>query len=174
MKILTDYVTKFSAVYTPPIDSISALIYKGDVVGLQEKLALDKSLSNSLDNKGPTSSWSPLYWAIKLEKIDCAKILLDNDADVDVVVYDDAECLGSVLDLAVIRKEKARSREVRKFYDDLLQILRMKSNVGTDIPADGVYHSMRQRNPGAQPPSINFERRRRGRRLKNQLWETVR
>lgn len=101
--------------YQPSKNSISELVFNNNIEGLLKKINKNTIDFNLRDGEGATSSWTPLYWAVKLSKIDMITILLNNGADINLVINDSEECCGTVLDLATIRGDVEIESLLRTF-----------------------------------------------------------
>lgn len=99
--------------YTPPKNSLSELIFQNKKESLVRKLK--NTNPNIRDSQGQTSSWTPLYWSVKLNRLDCVKILLDHGADINMIVNDLGECYGTVLDLATLRGDEIMENLLREY-----------------------------------------------------------
>lgn len=108
--------------YRPPKDSLSELILNNEIHILEKYLKEDGVNPNIRDTTGMTSTWTPLYWSVKLNRIECVEILLIHGADINMVVNDFEECCGTVLDLATLRgdslmEELLREHAVKEDYN---------------------------------------------------------
>lgn len=88
----------------PELDSLSYFIVHNNLDKLTNMLK-DGIDPNERDMAGVTSSWTPLYWGAKLRNLDAIKILLSYGAEINLVVHDDDEICGTVLDLASLRSD---------------------------------------------------------------------
>ncbi len=91
--------------HRPPKGSISELIFFNDIKGLEQQIIEGSIDLNLTDSVGSTHTWTPLYWSVKLRRIECINILLENGADMNLVINDSEECCGTVLDLATLRED---------------------------------------------------------------------
>lgn len=87
----------------PPQGSLSELVFLNKIKEIKLALSQEDFLSNNRDGVGSSCSWTPLYWAVKLRKYDIVELLLENGANINIVVNDCEECCGTVLDLATLR-----------------------------------------------------------------------
>lgn len=87
----------------PPQGSLSELVFLNKIKEIKLALSQEDFLSNNRDGSGTSCSWTPLYWAVKLRKYDIVELLLENGANINIVVNDCEECCGTVLDLATLR-----------------------------------------------------------------------
>lgn len=97
----------------PEKDSLSYFIVHNQLEKLTEMLenGIDP---NERDLGGVTCSWTPLYWSSKLRNIEAIKILLEYGADINLVVHDDDEICGTVLDLASLRLDNELEELLRE------------------------------------------------------------
>lgn len=130
---------------TPPKNSLSFLIFENNIKELQKHIQSNIEGLNNTDNIGNTFSWTPLYWAVKLRRVECVKLLLSAGVNVNVVVHDLDECCGTVMDLASIRNDIEIEKLLRSHVE--------KEEVNTIH----TYTSLKTRPRGkAQPPSYIF------------------
>lgn len=103
--------------YRPPINSLSEIIFNNNIEAL-EIFLLDNILEvNARDNSGSTCSWTPLYWSVKLKRLECMRILLEAGANINLVINDSDECCGTVLDLATIRGDNMIEDILREYAE---------------------------------------------------------
>lgn len=96
-------------------NSIAYYIFHNQTENLKKAILKDKNIINEIDgNASTTYTWTPLYWCVKLRRIECLKILLEFGADINIVVNDSLECCGTVLDLATLRNDA----EIQKILRD--------------------------------------------------------
>lgn len=97
----------------PEKDSLSYFIVHNNLEKLTEMLenGIDP---NERDLAGVTCSWTPLYWSSKLRNIEAIKILLEYGADINLVIHDDDEICGTVLDLASLRLDNELEELLRE------------------------------------------------------------
>lgn len=130
---------------TPPKNSLSFFIFENNIKELQKHIEANVESVNNTDSVGHTFSWTPLYWAVKLRRVECVKLLLSVGVNVNVVVHDLDECCGTVMDLASIRNDTEIEKLLRSHVD--------KEEVNTIH----TYTSLKTRPRGkAQPPSYIF------------------
>lgn len=103
--------------HRPPKNSLSELIFNNDIEQLEKILTSKDIDANMPDNCGSTHSWTPLYWAVKMRRIECMQILLDFGVDINIVIHDCDECCGTVLDLATLREDKEIENLLREFAE---------------------------------------------------------
>lgn len=103
--------------HRPPKNSLSELVFNGKIEELKKKLKQQNINPNLRDECGSTCSWTPLYWSVKLGKIDIARILLNHGANINLVVNDFEECCGTVLDLATLRGDDEMECLLREFAE---------------------------------------------------------
>lgn len=103
--------------YRPPINSLSNIVFNDDIDELIKYLEENIELINERDNSGSTCSWTPLYWSVKLKRIECMKVLLEAGANINLVVNDCDECCGTVLDLATIRGDDEIEDILREYAE---------------------------------------------------------
>ena len=101
--------------HRPPQGSLSELVFFNQIELLQEQLI--NAEPNERDGVGSTSSWTPLYWAVKFMKYDAARILLEHGSNINTVVNDCEECCGTVLDLATLRGDDEMENLLRAFAE---------------------------------------------------------
>lgn len=143
---LDDPIDISNTVAIPPKSSLSILIYLNDIPNIKNKIKESKDCFNITDNEGFSSSWTPLYWAVKLRRIECIKILLENGVNINTVVHDLDECCGTVLDLVSIRKDTDIENILRTYMDqDTLNQLNLTT-----------YTSLKTRPRGGKPPHYVF------------------
>lgn len=98
----------------PEKDSLPYFIVHNNLEKLTEML--EKGIDpNERDLAGVTCSWTPLYWSSKLRNIEAIKILLEYGADINLVVHDDDEICGTVLDLASLRLDNELEELLREY-----------------------------------------------------------
>ena len=102
-----------SAEFRPPRSSLSSLVLENRWKELEKKLK-SKVDPNTRDDTGLTASWTPLYWSVKLGRVECVRLLLSFGADVNMVISDIDECSGTVLDLVSIRGDSAMEAVLRE------------------------------------------------------------
>lgn len=103
--------------YRPPVNSLSEIIFNNNIEALEKFLENNIEQVNERDNSGSTCSWTPLYWSVKLKRIDCMRLLLAAGANINLVVNDCDECCGTVLDLATIRGDDAIEEILREYAE---------------------------------------------------------
>lgn len=103
--------------YRPPINSLSEIIFNNNIQALEKFLDKNVEQINDRDNTGATCSWTPLYWSVKLKRIECMRLLLDAGANLNLVVNDCDECCGTVLDLATIRNDEMIENILREYAE---------------------------------------------------------
>lgn len=105
--------------YVPPENSLSKFIYENNIEQLVSVIEnnFNEDFINERDNVGITSSWTPLYWSVKLRRIECMKILLEAGANINLVINDCEECCGTVLDLATIRDDNSIEDILREYAE---------------------------------------------------------
>lgn len=103
--------------YKPPSNSLSEIIFNNSIIELE--IFLNKNIDNinERDNLGATCSWTPLYWSVKLQRLECMKMLLDAGANINLVINDSDECCGTVLDLATIRGDNIVEDILRQYAE---------------------------------------------------------
>lgn len=97
----------------PEVNSLSYFIVHNNLEKLTELLENGVD-PNERDLAGVTCSWTPLYWSSKLRNIDAIRILLEYGADMNLVVHDDDEICGTVLDLASLRLDSELEELLRE------------------------------------------------------------
>lgn len=108
---------RLNSICKPLKNSVAEMIFNNDFKKLEKLLKENKIDPNCRDGEGLTSSWTPLYWSVKLGKIECARLLLKHDASINLVVNDIEECCGTVLDLATLRGDQAMEDLLREFAE---------------------------------------------------------
>lgn len=103
--------------HRPPKNSLSELIFNNEINKLEQILTSKDIDPNTPDNCGSTHSWTPLYWAVKMRRLECMQILLNFGVDINVVIHDCDECCGTVLDLATLREDKEIENILREFAE---------------------------------------------------------
>jgi hypothetical protein len=135
--------------YSPPTKSISHFIFQNDLDSLirhiESQMGNEKFDLNQCDEIGETASWTPLYWAVKLNKIDFVKCLLEKGADVNVVINDYNECCGTALDLAMLRG-----------YDSIELVLKEYMEKEAIKNQKGGFKNIRTK-PRGKAPAFNFK-----------------
>ena len=101
----------------PESNSLSYFIVHNDLNSLKDKLeeGIDP---NDRDSIGVTCSWTPLYWSAKLRNLDAIKILLSYGASLNLVIHDEDEICGTVMDLATLRKDGELENILRESAQD--------------------------------------------------------
>jgi ankyrin repeat protein len=103
--------------HRPPKNSISELIFYNRIEELKEKLSELDTDPNVTDSIGTTYSWTPLYWGVKLRRIECVELLLAFGVDINTVINDCDECCGTVLDLATLRDDLEIEELLRNYAE---------------------------------------------------------
>lgn len=103
--------------HRPPKDSLSELIFLNKFEELKIKLDSDLYNPNEADHHGSTHSWTPLYWAVKLRRLECMHLLLSYGVDINIVINDCDECCGTVLDLATLRDDNEIEEILREYAE---------------------------------------------------------
>lgn len=129
--------------YRPPRNSLSEKIFLDNLIDLENMLQDSKNDPNLRDAVGPTSSWTPLYWGVKLGRTECVKILLSYGANINVVVNDCDECCGTVLDLATLRGDNDMETLLREFAEK------------EDVSLGQSFKAIRTK-PRGKAPAFNF------------------
>lgn len=134
--------------YTPPTKSISHFIFHNDLENLvkhiENQMGNETFDLNQRDETGETASWTALYWSVKLNKIDFVKFLLEQGADVNIVINDYNECCGTALDLAMLRG-----------YDLMEKILKEHMEKDSSTAQKG-FKNIRTK-PRGKAPAFNFK-----------------
>lgn len=131
--------------HRPPKGSISELIFLNSIEELHQLLIssdLDIDI-NATDSIGSTYSWTPLYWAVKLKRLECVQLLLDCGVDINTVINDCEECCGTVLDLATLRDDQE--------MEDLLRAYAEKEDVNLGQSFKAIRTKLR-----GKAPAFNF------------------
>ena len=135
--------------YIPPLKSISHFVFHNDFSSLarliENQLGTDGFDLNQRDETGETASWTPLYWSVKLNKIDFVKYLLEQGADVNIVINDYDECCGTALDLAMLRG-----------YEVMEKILKEHMEKDSNNTAQKGFKNIRTK-PRGKAPAFNFK-----------------
>ncbi len=127
--------------YRPPKNSLSNLVLENEIEILKVKLLeIDP---NERDVSGYTASWTPLYWSVKLNRVECVRLLLEGGADINMVVNDIEECCGTVLDLATLRG------------DDIMENLLREYAVKDEVNFGQAFKAIRTKLRG-KAPAFNF------------------
>ena len=100
----------------PVKNSLSYLVYHNKTKELKKRLQTQES-PDARDVNGDSCSWTPLYWGVKLRRIECVQLLLEFGADINIVINDFDECCGTVLDLATLRNDDELENLLRKFAE---------------------------------------------------------
>jgi hypothetical protein len=129
--------------HRPPKGSLSELVFLNKLEILENKLLSGNINPNERDEVGVTCSWTPLYWAVKLMKYEAVKILIENGANINIVVNDCEECCGTVLDLATLRG------------DDSMEILLREFGEKEDVEFGQSFKAIRTKLRG-KAPAFNF------------------
>lgn len=103
--------------YRPPTDSLSEIVFNNNIEALEIFLLENIEEVNERDNSGSTCSWTPLYWSVKLKRLECMKMLLEAGANINLVINDCDECCGTVLDLATIRGDDLTEEVLREYAE---------------------------------------------------------
>lgn len=103
--------------YRPPTNSLSEIVFNNNIDALEKFLLDNIEEINERDNSGSTCSWTPLYWSVKLKRIECMKMLLEAGANINLVINDCDECCGTVLDLATIRGDENVEEILRDYAE---------------------------------------------------------
>jgi ankyrin repeat protein len=101
----------------PAKNSLSDVIFKNNLELLKVMLQNPSINVNQTDGVGKNYSWTPLYWSVKLRRIECIKMLLECGVDVNAVVNDEDECFGTVLDLVTLRGDQEIEGLLREYVD---------------------------------------------------------
>lgn len=101
----------------PNKNSISYLIYSNNIKKLYDKLQNEDLYLDQRDDNGLSCSWTPLYWCVKLKRYDCAELLLQNGANINIVINDFDECCGTALDLAILRNDEKMEKLLREYAE---------------------------------------------------------
>lgn len=122
-----------------------AYLIKGNQINDISRLLKENILCpNHRDDDGLTSSWTPLYWAVKLNKLECVKLFLANGADINLVINDPTECYGTALDLATLLG-----------HEDIEDVLRQYMNDEND--GKSAYKAVRSKLRSANAQAFNFK-----------------
>lgn len=92
--------------HRPPQGTLSELVFLNDLKKLKKIISHQQIDINTTDLIGITHTWTPLYWSVKLRRIECMLLLLAHGADMNIVVNDSEECCGTVLDLSTLREDE--------------------------------------------------------------------
>jgi ankyrin repeat protein len=103
--------------HKPPKESLSYFVYHNKIDDLKSILNLNEIDPNTRDEIGSTASWTPLYWCVKMGRLDCARILLEFGAEINLVINDFEECCGTVLDLAILKNDNIMEDLLRDFAE---------------------------------------------------------
>ncbi len=129
--------------HTPPINTLSHYVFHKSVEELKKILVSAKYDINSRDAIGISSSWTPLYWAVKMRDGVKTKILLEYGASINVVINDLEECCGTPLDLATLRNDE----DIEKILRDHIE----KEDLSTGQSFKAIRTKLR-----GKAPSFNF------------------
>ena len=102
---------------SPPKNSLSEIVFNNHFEKLETILKNGVSSIDDRDQIGQSTSWTPLYWAVKQRHIECVKLLLEYGATVNAVVNDMEECCGTVLDLATLRGDTEMESVLREYIE---------------------------------------------------------
>ncbi len=129
----------------PPKNSLAELVYHEKIDELKTKIKKGKGKVDldARDNIGATASWTPLYWGVKFQKVDCVRLLLDSGANINTVVNDLEECCGTVLDLAILRGDSEMETLLREFAE--------KEEVNLNVTFKAIRTKLR-----GKAPAFNF------------------
>lgn len=103
--------------HRPPKGSLSELVFLNQLDNLIKRLECADCDANAIDATGSTHSWTPLYWAVKMRRIECMAVLLNHGVNINIVVNDSDECCGTVLDLATLRDDSEIEEMLREFAE---------------------------------------------------------
>lgn len=103
--------------YRPPINSLSEIVFNNNIEALEKFLLENIEEVNERDNSGSTCSWTPLYWSVKLKRLECMRMLLEAGANINLVINDCDECCGTVLDLSTIRGDDLTEEILREYAE---------------------------------------------------------
>lgn len=95
--------------------SIASLIKDNRISDLESMLKTNTINPNQRDEGMGSCSFTPLYWSVKLNKIECVELLLNHGADATLVVNDPLECYGTALDLATLLGLDEIEEVIRKY-----------------------------------------------------------
>lgn len=129
--------------YRPPANSLSELVFNNNIEYLEKLLLANIETVNERDNSGATCSWTPLYWSVKLKRVECMKLLLEAGANINLVINDSDECCGTVLDLSTIRGDS--------FTEDLLREYAEKEDINFGQSFKAIRTKLR-----GKAPAFNF------------------
>lgn len=101
----------------PNKNSLSYLIYTGNHKKLHEKISQTDIDVDARDDNGLSCSWTPLYWSVKLKRYECAEVLLQHGANINIVINDFDECCGTALDLAILRNDEKMENLLREYAE---------------------------------------------------------
>jgi len=127
----------------PDKNSLSYLVYTDNTKKLHEKLMSSVANIDERDCNGGSCSWTPLYWSVKLKRYECAKILLQNGANINIVINDLGECCGTSLDLAILRN------------DTIMEALLREHAIRDDVNLGQSFKAIRTKLRG-KAPAFNF------------------
>ncbi len=128
----------------PELNSLSYFIVHNNLNKL--KSLLDNGIDpNERDMNGVTCSWTPLYWSAKLRNLEAIKTLLEYGASLNLVVHDEDEVCGTVLDLATLRN------------DDELEHLLRENAKETGVDLSNSFKAIRFKCRG-KAPSFDFRK----------------
>lgn len=128
----------------PEEDSLSYFIVHNNLEKLKT-LLIEGFDPNERDESGVTCSWTPLYWSAKLRNLEAIKTLLEYGASLNLVVHDEDEVCGTVLDLATLRN------------DDELEILLRDNAKETGVDLSNSFKAIRFKCRG-KAPSFDFRK----------------
>jgi hypothetical protein len=116
-QIITNFREETQLEHRPPKKTLSDLVFNNKLSELRKQLEKGIVDLNERDNLGTTCSWTPLYWSVKLKRIECMKLLLQYGSNINLVINDYDECCGTVLDLATIRGDEHIEFILREFAE---------------------------------------------------------
>lgn len=128
--------------------NIVNLIKNNDLCALESFLKTNKFNPNQRDNAGDSCSWTPLYWSVKLNKLEIVQLLIANGADINMVINDPFECYGTALDLATLLGHEEIENLMRK-------------HIINDNEGKSAYKAIRTKLRSSNTHAFNFKSARR-------------
>lgn len=141
---IEDYYKDDNKSYMPPKNSLSELVFNNNLDLLESALKVENRFVDERDDTGETTSWTPLYWAVKYRHVECVKLLLSYGATVNTVINDMEECSGTVLDLVTLRGDSEIEDVLREYIE--------RDNVNT---TNSPFKAIRTKLRG-KAPAFNF------------------